>query len=115
MSRRYLELVAFLGIAACTTPGPESPSTVETAGTSAIINEPSTVEGVLARASATETPAEAAVEDPDRIICIRERLTGSRIPKKVCMTHAEREKIRKINQENFENNKRRPGKNSPVD
>lgn len=46
----------------------------------------------------TSTPApagkEAKKEDPNRIVCTREHVVGSNRPQKVCMTVAERERLR---------------------
>lgn len=110
---KYVVLAAFLGIAACTTTGPDSPVPVGEADTAPVTSDTSEVDSMVAQVDGSE--ADAAVEDPNAIVCVRERITGSRIPKKVCMTRAERDRIREINQENFENNKRKVGKNSPVD
>ena len=58
----------------------------------------------VASAIAAETPAvaeeaktekpKADAEDPDRVICRRERVAGSNRPTKVCMTAAEWQKQR---------------------
>jgi hypothetical protein len=50
-----------------------------------------------------EAPAEApppapkpkpAKDDPDRIVCVRQHVVGSNRPQKVCMTVAERDRLR---------------------
>lgn len=38
--------------------------------------------------------AKPAKDDPDRIVCVRERVLGSNRPHKVCMTVAERDRMR---------------------
>jgi hypothetical protein len=99
MNRRYVVAIAVLGIAACTTSGPESP----VPGAKA--------EGVIEQVGASEAPVETTIADGDELICTKERLTGSRIPTKVCLTRAERDRIRKVSQDNFEADRRKPGSN----
>jgi hypothetical protein len=97
MNRRHVVAIAFLGIAACTTSGPESPVPDVKAETEQV--------GV------SDAPVDTTVADGDELICTKERLTGSRIPTKVCLTRAERDKIRKVAQDNFEADRRKPGSN----
>ena len=97
MNRRYVVAIAFFGIAACTTSGPESPVPDVKAETEQV--------GV------SEAPVETTIEDPNEMICIREKLTGSRIKTKVCLTRAERDRIRQVAQDNFEADRRKPGSN----
>jgi len=51
-----------------------------------------------AGAPADTAPAAAkpkpAKDDPDRIVCVREHVVGSNRPQKVCMTVAERDRMR---------------------
>lgn len=42
--------------------------------------------------SAKRDPGER--DDPNRLVCTRERVIGSNMPQKVCMTVAERERLR---------------------
>lgn len=55
--------------------------------------------------SATAAPSETAastssakkaggIDDPNRMVCTRERVVGSNMPQKVCMTVAERDRLR---------------------
>lgn len=79
--------VAFLGLAACTTSGPESPAPD-------------------APKEAVATNVDAA--DDDTLYCRKERLTGTRIPTKVCMTRAERDRLQEVAQGNMEAIRRTP-------
>jgi hypothetical protein len=89
MNRRYIVAVAFLGLAACTTSGPEAPAP-----------------GASNEAVATSADENAA--DDDTLYCRRERLTGSRIPTTVCMTRAERDSLQEVAQGNMEAIRRTP-------
>ena len=108
MNRRYVVAVAFLGIAACTTSGPESAVTGAKAETSVITSNPTAAEGVIEQVDVPEVPMQTTNSDEDDLICTREKLTGSRISKTVCLTRAEREKIREVSQYNWEADKRKP-------
>ena len=90
MIRRHVVAMAFLGIAACSTSGPESS-----------VPEANAV-GVLEQVGAAETPVEKADLDPDDMICTREKLTGTRIPTKVCLTRRERERLQEVAEDNMQ-------------
>lgn len=51
--------------------------------------------------AAAEKPAfgESSQEDPNRIVCTLERPTGSNIPRRVCMTAAQRDALRQNTQQ----------------
>ena len=93
MNRRYIAAVAFLSIAGCATSGPEAQVADATAETPVITSNPAAVEGVMEQVDLQEAPIETTVADEDELICTREKLTGSRIATKVCLTRAEREKM----------------------
>jgi hypothetical protein len=50
-------------------------------------------------ASAEEPPTAAPAASADRIICSTERVTGSNLPRKVCLSAAEREARRQSAQQ----------------
>ncbi len=104
MNRQLLVAVAFLGLAACTTSGTVPDAKVETP---AISGDPTATEGLIGQVGAVEEE----YLDPDELICTKERLTGSRIPTKICLTRAERDKIRETAQGNFDAERRKPGAN----
>jgi len=107
VNRQYVVAVALLGIAACTTQGGESLVADAQDETSAISADATVAENTKKQAD------EATVADQDDVICARERLTGSRIAKTVCLTRAEREKIREVSQGNWEAERRTTGVNTP--
>lgn len=47
-------------------------------------------------------PAKPAMDDPNRIVCTREHVVGSKRPKKVCMTVAQREELRETARRNMD-------------
>jgi len=101
MNQRHVMAAMFLlGIAACTTSGPESPA--PEVGT----------DGVKEQVGVSEATTATTIADDDELICTKERVTGSRIPTKVCLTRAERARIQEIAQASFEAAKRKPGATS---
>lgn len=102
MNAHWVVMVAFLGIAACTTSGPGSP-------------EPGVQADNPSAAAATDpaavptSPGAMDIADEDSVYCRKEKPTGTRIAKTVCMTHAERQRIRDASQFNAESAKRKPG------
>jgi hypothetical protein len=105
----------FLGIAACTTSGPESPVPGAKAETSVTTSNPTAAEsgtdGLKEQVGVSEATTATTIDDDDELICTRERLTGSRIRTEVCLTRAERKRIQEIAQSSFEASKRKPGSN----
>ena len=112
MNRRHVVAIAFLGIAACTTSGPESPVPGAKAETSVITSNPTAAEGAIEQVGVSEAPMETTIADENELICTKERLTGSRIPTKVCLTRAERERIQEESQGYIEASKRKPAASS---
>jgi hypothetical protein len=112
MNRRHVVAIAFLGIAACTTSGPESPVPGAKAETSVVTSDPTATEGeaegVIEQDGVSEAPVETTIADGDELICTREKLTGSRIATTVCLTRAERDKIQEDSQSYIEGSKRKP-------
>ena len=115
MNRQYVLAIAFFGIAACTTSGPGSPTTGAMAETSVIASNQTEAEAeaeaMIGQGDVPEAPLEETIEDEDELICTKERLTGSRIPTKVCLTRAERERLQKEAQAYIEKDRRKPGSN----
>ena len=111
MNRQYVLAIAFFGIAACTTSGPGSPTTGAMAETSVIAGNQTEAEGMIGQADVPEAPLEETIEDEDELVCTKERLTGSRIPTKVCLTRSERERLQKEAQSYIEKDRRKPGSN----
>lgn len=51
-----------------------------------------------------------AKDEGSQVVCHREQVTGSHLPKKVCMTKAERERRRKADQQAMQRIQSRPGR-----
>lgn len=71
------------------------------AGLAAILAACATTENDTQNA---EIAANAQVEpgSPDEMVCRNERVTGQMIPRRVCMTRAEREALRRDAEESFQ-------------
>lgn len=109
MNKHWAMAIAFIGLAACATSGPESSNTAATAaapvhGSDALDAESSMQPANIARAAATPD-----IADENSIYCRKEKLTGSRIAQVVCMTPTEKERIRAISQMNADAAKRSAG------
>ena len=75
MNRRYVVAAIFLGIAACATSGPESPTPVANAGSPATDSKSTTPVGELETADIPEVPMVTDVPVRDEIICRMEKRT----------------------------------------
>lgn len=73
---------------------------------------------LLASPALAETPPasaakkEAKKDDPNRIVCTREHVVGSNRPQKVCMTVAERERLKDQSQRFTDEGRRTGGSDS---
>ena len=56
--------------------------------------QPSTVAPVQVDKPAAEAAKKKSFDDPDRIVCTREHVVGSNRPQKVCMTVAQRQRLK---------------------
>jgi carbonic anhydrase/acetyltransferase-like protein (isoleucine patch superfamily) len=81
MNRQYLLGVIFVGVAACTTQGPEVPE--------------------------SSAVAASGVADEDTLICKLERPTGSLMRKKICLSAADWESVEEGAHEFFDVNRRK--------
>lgn len=66
-------------------------------------------EGAATPTPAPSAPAKPSLDDPDRIVCTRERVVGSNRPRKVCMTMAQREEYREQSRRALDETRRGPG------
>jgi len=104
MNRRYVVAAMFLGIAACATPSPESPVPVAKVETAVISSDPTAAEGAIEYIDVPDVPkaastlAQASSPGTDRLVCTRERITGSHRVTRVCRTPAEIESRRRADQ-----------------
>jgi hypothetical protein len=108
MIRQYLVAAALLGLAACATSGPEAPGLGAQGESPVITGDSIATEGATEQVDALAV-AEAKVDkDKDDLYCRKERLTGTRIAKTVCMKRSEREQLQKVAQSNMEAIRRTP-------
>ncbi len=105
MNRQFVVAATILGIAACATPGPETPVPSAKVETSVITSTPTVAEGefedidVPEVPKMTNIPAQASNPDPNELICRRERITGSHRVTRVCRKRAQIEARRVADQE----------------
>ena len=76
-----------------------------------IASDPTATEGVIEQVGVSDTTVETTAADGDELICTKERLTGTRIPTKVCLTRSQRDRIQDEAQNNFEAERRKAGAN----
>ena len=90
MTIRCLVVATVLGIAACATNSPEAPEPTDEVGISVTDSNPFVTEGQLESIEAPNVPASTVIPTAEpQVVCQKVRLTGSRIPKRVCRTQAE--------------------------
>lgn len=111
MIRQIILVSSMLGLAACAAPGPDLPvpSTGADGAQKNVPGEPGkavTDDNVTVSENqdAPVVVGEPGITDmpPRRVICVRERRTGSHRAKRVCRTEAEIEKLRIEGQDSFE-------------
>jgi hypothetical protein len=92
MIRQYVVSAILLGIAACATSNPERPTPVAKANTPAQISNATAAEGEFYDVEVPEVPMATNISDQidipgePRVVCRKERPTGSNRPRKVCRT-----------------------------
>ena len=92
MIRRYVVSAILLGIAACATSDPERPTPVAKASTSGQISNAPAAEGEFDVVEVPKVPMATNISDgkdipgEPKVVCRRERPTGSNRPRKVCRT-----------------------------
>lgn len=97
--RRVLLATTLIASLAAAAPVFAEPTTDATSGTTPADGKPA-------------KPAKAGAGDPNRMVCTREHVVGSNRPEKVCMTVAERERIRDASQRAIDSSLR-PGPQNP--
>ena len=108
MNRRYATVLALLGLAACATPVPESTHPGVNAEAAQTAGKPAAAEAVIVENNVPAEAIESGLVDEDTLICRREMIVGSHIPKMVCLSAKERERIRDISQGYMNKSKRAP-------
>jgi hypothetical protein len=111
MIRQIILVSSMVGLAACAAPGPEPPlpSTGTGEAQKSVPSEPKqTITDGEVSVSDNQDPivvaGEPGITDMPRrrLVCVRERRTGSHRAKRVCRTEAEIEKLRIEGQDSFE-------------
>jgi len=97
MNQQYVVAAIFLGIAACATSVPESPTPVASAG-----NEATPPVGEVEIVAVPEVPKVADVPVRDEVICRMEKRTGTNRATRVCRTRSGNKKSAREGKETFE-------------
>lgn len=109
MLQRTSSILLSLGLAACAAPAPQPTVPATDAERLAMSAEPVAAEAVLVEGSVPDAAKEAGLVDEDTLICRKEKRVGTHIPEVVCVSAAEREKLRSISQEYLDATKRTAG------
>ncbi len=102
MNRRYVVAAIFLGIAACATSVPESPTPVASAGNSAPDAKSTTPVGEVEVVAIPEVPMVTDVPVRDEVICRMEKRTGTNRATRVCRTRSGNARSARKGKETFE-------------
>ena len=94
MHRRIAPILLCTALSACATPGPEPTATGDGAEAAAVAGKTVAAEAVLVEYNVPKEAVESGLVDEDTVVCRREKVVGSHIPKKVCLSAREREKLR---------------------
>jgi hypothetical protein len=109
MNYRYVEVLAVLGVAACTTPSPASPEPDAPEAMMAMTDKPVAAEAILVEGNVPSALKESGIVDENTLICKKEMRIGSHIPEIVCVSAAERERLRAFSREYMDSSKRTAG------
>lgn len=108
MNRLYVVAITLLGIAACATSGPESPVSGAKVETSVITSNPTAAEDEFEGVDVPEVPKMATIPNQTKVVCRREKATGSHRVIRVCRTRAAIDKTRLADQGTVEKIQRKP-------
>ena len=108
MNRIHATVLASFGLAACATPGPEQTHPGGDAGAAQRAGKPVAAEAVIVENNVPAEAIESGLVDEDTLVCRREMIVGSHIPKMVCLSAKERERIREASQGYMNKTKRAP-------
>jgi len=107
MNTRYLITATSLVITACATTGPEAPEPASITENGDRNADTAAVENQLEVVDVPDVPVSANVPPADKVICHKERRTGSHLAKKVCRTQAQTDAEREAGQNTIDNLSRR--------
>lgn len=109
MNNYWIVAIASIGLAACASPGPEHPDTAAHADHSLHETDALAAENDAESTNVARATASPDIADENSVYCRKEKLTGTRISQVVCMTSAEKERIREISRMNVDSAKRSAG------
>jgi hypothetical protein len=113
MNHRYAVVLLSLGIAACATPSPESTEANENAGSLPTSDIPTAAEAVIVKHNVPQAAKDSGLVNEDTLVCKKEKVVGSHIPRMVCLSAKDHENIQKTSQSYMGIGKRAPEPKNP--
>lgn len=113
MKHGYLVIFISLGLVACATNGPESSNPDDPAEVAQNPDSVVAAEAVAVKHNVPSAAKESGLIDEDTLICRREKVVGSHIPKKVCLSARDRENLQRTSQSAVGRGKRTAQPTSP--
>jgi hypothetical protein len=98
MYQRIPPVVACMALAACAASATQPTTSVDGTEAAAKANKQNAAEAVLVEYNVPDEAVESGLVDDDTLVCKREKVVGSHIPKVVCLSASERERLRKQSQ-----------------
>jgi hypothetical protein len=74
---------------------------------------PTAAEAVIVKHNVPAGARESGLVDEKTLVCKREKTTGSHIPKMVCLSALERERLRQASQQHMNTGRRTPDPKNP--
>lgn len=113
MKHGYLIIIACLGLAACATNSPETSNPNQSEDLTQAPGTVTAAEAVAVEHNVPKSAKESGLVDENTLICRREKVVGSHIPKKVCLSARDRENLQRTSQSAIGRGKRTAQPTSP--
>ena len=113
MNFRNLFALICLGLAACATTGPGSTDTAANTDSMELHEPTIAAEAMIVKNNVPAGAKESGLVDDDTLICKKEKVVGSHIPRMVCLSAKDRDNLQNISQGYMNNSKRTPQPSPP--
>ena len=98
MNHRYLIILISLGLVACATSGPDSSNPDQNPESMQLSNAPVAAEAVVVKHNVPTAAKEAGLVDENTLVCKKEKIVGSHIPRMVCLSAKDHANIQRTSQ-----------------
>lgn len=98
MNRSFLVVWISLGLVACATSGPSSTIPDENPESMQLSDAPVAAEAVAVKHNVPTAAKESGLVDENTLVCRKEKVVGSHIPKTVCLSAKDRANIQRTSQ-----------------